>query len=215
MMSYINPKQHVLIEQLHLQALPLNIADTKTLLPQVWQIEHCDSSNDVIHQLADQGFPEGTVVIAEQQSSGRGRRGSPWYSHPSNLHFSMLLRPEQETSQLPLLNLIFSYATLKAIHYQYRLPILIKWPNDLLVRGRKVAGVMSERRNTMDSESSHIALGCGLNTNHDKGSLPSELAGTTTSLRMELNQQVNHENLLAAILLHFDELYTRFKLDTQ
>jgi BirA family transcriptional regulator, biotin operon repressor / biotin---[acetyl-CoA-carboxylase] ligase len=123
------------------------------------------STNDRALDLAARGAPEGTVVAAESQTQGRGRAKRTWLSKPyANLLFSFVLRPAWPLEQAPLLTLLAAAAVARAVRAQTGLPAVIKWPNDVLVRGAKVAGILSEMRAQADLID-HLVCGIGINVN--------------------------------------------------
>jgi BirA family transcriptional regulator, biotin operon repressor / biotin---[acetyl-CoA-carboxylase] ligase len=165
----------------------------------VHAFEEVDSTNDVARKLAEDGAGNGELIIAEAQREGRGRRGRRWLSPPgSNLTFSIVLRPQLPPSRAPELTLTAAVALTEVLR-DAGFDARIKWPNDLLVRGRKVAGILTEL--SADAERIHYAiLGVGLNVNLQKGELPPEVAELATSLRIERGEPVPRVFLLAALL---------------
>jgi BirA family transcriptional regulator, biotin operon repressor / biotin---[acetyl-CoA-carboxylase] ligase len=165
----------------------------------VHAFEEVDSTNDVARKLAEDGAGNGELVVAESQRKGRGRRGRSWLSPPgSNLLFSLVLCPDlppARASELTLAAAVALTEVLRGAGFDAR----IKWPNDILVRGRKVAGILTEL--SADRERIHFAiLGIGLNVNLQKGELPPEVAELATSLRIERGEPVPRVFLLAALL---------------
>jgi BirA family biotin operon repressor/biotin-[acetyl-CoA-carboxylase] ligase len=172
----------------------------------LYETESCSSTNDLTFELATEGAPHGTVVLAHQQTKGRGRRGSSWFSHPENLQFSLLLRPKVESSaRLPQLNIVFGYALLKVLDQLTNLPVMLKWPNDVILHSRKVAGIMSEMRSQ-----TIIVLGCGVNVNCRREDFPAELRASATSLKIESNKHFDQREILRSFLVTSEELYTAF-----
>jgi BirA family transcriptional regulator, biotin operon repressor / biotin---[acetyl-CoA-carboxylase] ligase len=138
------------------------------------------STNSALAELAEKGAPEGTAVRAEEQTAGKGRSGRGWHSPPGNLYLSVLLRPPLDASRLSRLPLLASLALLRALR-RPGVPFALKWPNDLLLDGRKAAGVLLEAR-TQGEETLYVVVGVGVNFALDRGSLPPELAGRVASL---------------------------------
>jgi BirA family biotin operon repressor/biotin-[acetyl-CoA-carboxylase] ligase len=176
-------------------------------------LEHlptCGSTNDEAAARACGGAGEGLLIVADEQSKGRGRRGRSWYSRPGeNLTFSLLLRPALLARNVAPLTLLAG-AALAATLSQFRLAPKLKWPNDVLldVEGepRKVAGILTE----MSSEGDrirHVVLGMGINVNAD--AFPDDLA-RATSLRLALGAAVDSAALLASFLNTFEPRYEDF-----
>jgi BirA family biotin operon repressor/biotin-[acetyl-CoA-carboxylase] ligase len=170
------------------------------------------STNDVIRDLAKQGAPEGFLAVADSQLAGRGRRGHMWESPAGGgLWVSVLLRPALAPAQAPLLALLAAVAVAVAIRKQTGLEALVKWPNDVLISGRKVCGVLVEM--AAESESIHyIVIGMGINVNLTREQLPEALRSSATSLREECRGRVSRVALLRTILremeLRYDALVT-------
>ncbi|MEW5994812.1 MAG: biotin--[acetyl-CoA-carboxylase] ligase [Candidatus Zixiibacteriota bacterium] len=168
------------------------------------------STNDVARDLAEKGAPEGTIVIAESQTRGRGRLGRTWHSPPgTGLYFSIVLRPSLDPSDLPKITLLAGVAVAEAIEETTGLHPLIKWPNDLLLAGKKVAGILTELYG--DITSPYVILGIGINVHTRREEFLPELQETATSLDMAGGQNISRANLLQAILTHLGRWYESFK----
>ena len=169
------------------------------------------STQDVARGEAEGGAPEGTAVVAEAQTAGRGRLGRSWVSPAgANLYVTLLLRPSLE--RMRSLSMVAPLAAAQAVETTTRLSPRIKWPNDLLVAGRKLAGVM------IDTELSgqmpqYSLVGVGLNVNLDARAIP-EIASIATSLWQELGHEVSREEVLAAFLNRFEALYVESERGT-
>ena len=167
-----------------------------------------DSTNRVAMELGYSGEPEGTVVLAEAQSAGRGRSGRIWHSEKgTGLYFTILLRPRLSPAQAPLLTMLAGLSAQTAIAAQTGLVAELKWPNDLLLGGKKLGGILTE----MHAEPSavrFVIVGIGLNVNQEK--FPSELSSTATSIRKESGKLSYRLELLARLLTQFESDYNRF-----
>ena len=164
-----------------------------------------DSTNSAAKTLAAQGEPEGTVVIAEEQTAGRGRHGRAWLAPASSgLLFSIILRPKLRPDHVQALTMITALALRDALADATALRAEIKWPNDLLLSGRKVAGILCEARTT-GARVDFAILGIGLNVNLPEGALPP--AFSATSLALELGHPVPRAPLLRTILRRLDQRY--------
>jgi len=168
-----------------------------------------DSTNAHALRLLVRGqAPHGTLVLAESQSSGRGRRGRAWSSEPGNgLYMTMVLEPEVSCSLAPLLTLGTAVAAHDTLERVTGLEIDVKWPNDLMVGRRKIGGVLSELQAELDRVGSMI-VGIGLNVNQAR--FPSELEEIATSLRIETGSVHSRQEILIDFLATFERLYGRF-----
>lgn len=167
-----------------------------------------DSTNRVAMELGYAGEPEGTVVLAEEQTDGRGRAGRNWHSERSTgLYFTLLLRPRLAPAQAPLLTMLAGLSAQAAIQAHAALAAELKWPNDLLLNGKKVGGILTE----MHAEPSavrFVIVGIGINVNQEK--FPAELAQVATSLRKESGKMHYRLELLVRLLAQFEADYNRF-----
>jgi BirA family biotin operon repressor/biotin-[acetyl-CoA-carboxylase] ligase len=165
------------------------------------------STNAALRDLARAGAAEGTVVVADAQTAGRGRGGKSWFSPPGvNLHLSLLLRPGIPATEAAPLTFITSLALADAIR-ELGLAPAIKWPNDVLVKHRKVAGTLAELATTGDRVD-YLILGMGVNVNIGRPALTAalgEAACAATSLREALGHLVDRSSFAAALLAYLDE----------
>jgi BirA family biotin operon repressor/biotin-[acetyl-CoA-carboxylase] ligase len=172
-------------------------------------IHLCDrvaSTNDVVWELADGGAGEGTVVIAEEQTSGRGRLGRTWWSpRGKGIWMSVLLRPPVREGSVPMTTIIGALATADAIRSVSGLSATIRWPNDILVGDRKVAGVLVEGRPVPQGR--ELVLGIGIDVNAAQDDLPDELADLATSLSEATGGEVDRVVLAEALLTALDRWY--------
>lgn len=169
------------------------------------------STNADAYRLAETGAEEGTVVIADHQTSGKGRLGRRWES-PSgvNLYCSVVLRPDILPYEAPQLTFLSAVAVARAITTVTGLQPSIKWPNDLLLHGSKVAGLLNE----MNAETDRIGfviLGIGINVNMRTQQFPADLRHPATSLMLEAGSPVSRLALLTCLLHELDREYLRFK----
>ena len=174
----------------------------------IHHFEVIDSTNDLAKELGGKGAPEGTLVVAEAQRAGRGRLGRQWESPPAvGLYVSLVLRPRLPPTDLPQITLTTAVAGVKALQRAAGLTPGIKWPNDLLLDGKKVGGVLTE----METESDRIrylVVGWGLNVNN--AGLPPELTAIATSLFLAAGRTFSRVAILQAWLEEFEGLYERF-----
>ncbi len=180
---------------------------TKTMGQKVVSFESVGSTMDETFRLAMDGAPEGTVVCAETQSKGRGRLGRSWVSPKGKgLYFSILLRPKFAPSQMAQLTLMTAVALSEAVERAAGVKADIKWPNDLLVGNRKLAGILTELRAEMD-QVKFVVVGIGINVNADAKFLVPE----ATSLKIETGKTLGRVALLQEILRSFEAWYGRIE----
>ena len=162
------------------------------------------STMDEARRLSAEGAPEGTVVIAEEQTAGRGRFNRAWVSpRGENLSFSVILTPP--ASRLPYMNMAATLAVARTVADTAGLNPTIKWPNDVRVGGLKISGILIET--AIESEDAVCAIiGIGVNVNFDP-SIYAEIAGISTSLYRETGQRRNRTPVLRRLLEHFDDAY--------
>jgi BirA family biotin operon repressor/biotin-[acetyl-CoA-carboxylase] ligase len=167
-----------------------------------------DSTNRVALDLGYANEPEGAVVLAEEQTGGRGRAGRSWHSErATGIYVTLLLRPNISPVQAPLLTMLAGLSAHAAIQAQTGLQPDVKWPNDLMLNGKKVGGILTE----MHAETTlvrFVIVGIGINVNQEK--FPAELNGIATSLRAETGKNQSRLELLARLLREFEGDYNRF-----
>jgi BirA family biotin operon repressor/biotin-[acetyl-CoA-carboxylase] ligase len=174
----------------------------------VHHFEEVASTNDLAKELAARGAPEGSLVVAEAQSRGRGRLGRDWISPPgTGLYVSLVLRPPLPPTEMPQITLTTAVAVARALKRVTGAAPGIKWPNDILLNGKKLGGILTE----METESDrirHLVVGLGLNVSN--AAFPEELAAIATSLTLATGRSFSRVSLLQAWLEEFEDLYERF-----
>lgn len=161
----------------------------ETPFPYVHFYRSIDSTNLEAYRLALKGAPEGTVVIAEEQTKGKGRINRSWQSPPKgNFYGSFILRPEMPPKNVPTLTLVSGVAVAELL--SSFCPAEIKWPNDILVKGKKICGILTECKTTA-SKVDFVIIGIGINVNMTYVDLPDEIKSTATSLIMETGQEID------------------------
>ena len=201
----------------------MNCENVKALLTnplfgnQVICLDTVDSTNTYILKLAQDGAPEGTVVTAEYQTSGRGRMDRKWFSErEKNLLFSLLLRPELSIDYVQKITLAVGYYLAESIEAYFKdhdlgpIRIDLKWPNDLLVDGKKVAGILVESI-LRDKKITALAIGCGVNVNAPLEELPQKVRHNAVSLKELGGKELDREKLMAEFLNRFAEAYERLE----
>ena len=181
---------------------------TKWLGKEFYHKEVTDSTGLDIKRLADMGSTEGTVVCADMQTAGRGRRGRNWQAKAGeNLLFSILLRPQIQPEKAPQITLLMALAVTKILREYYGIDAKIKWPNDVVVNGKKVCGILTEMYldgGKIDS----VIVGTGINVNQKE--IPEELTESATSLCLEKDAEYKREEILEYVLGAFEEYYEEF-----
>lgn len=196
-------------DRLHADDLLARLGKVQVVGRDIRVFQETTSTNDVVEKLARDGVTEGVVVFAETQSRGRGRLGRKWLSPAGKgLWFSVLLRPELRPQAATQLMVASATALRRAIAVQTRLKPKIKWPNDILLGHRKVAGILTELKAELDRVN-YIILGIGVDVNLDATDFPPDVRKLATSLRTELGQPVPRAELAVAILRELDADYAR------
>jgi BirA family biotin operon repressor/biotin-[acetyl-CoA-carboxylase] ligase len=196
---------------LHADDLLSRLGTTRIVGRDIRVFERTTSTNDIVARLARDGMREGAVVFAESQSRGRGRLGRPWISPArKGLWFSILLRPDLPPQSATQLTVATATALARAIALQTSLAPEIKWPNDILIRGKKAAGILTELTAELDHVK-EMVLGIGVDVNLDAADLPRDLRKTATSLKIESGQALDRAELAVAILRELDADYERIR----
>ncbi|WP_081954402.1 biotin--[acetyl-CoA-carboxylase] ligase [Neobacillus niacini] len=180
---------------------------TKFIGKNVHYEESVESTQKIAHRLAYDNAPEGTVIIAEEQLSGRGRMDRKWHSPKyTGIWMSIILRPNISLPKAPQLTLLAAVAIVQAIEDLTGLLPEIKWPNDILIKGKKVTGILTELEAEADRINS-IIIGIGMNVNQTKEDFPSELQGIATSILLEKGERVSRADLIKGIFMNLEKLY--------
>jgi len=186
------------------------ILKTKWIGKRIHHFETLDSTNSKAYELALNGAEEGEVVIAESQEKGKGRLGRQWFSPPFlNIYISLILRPRIPPHQASLVTLMAAVATADAIRNFSGILPMIKWPNDILFRGRKVAGLLNEIHSEVD-RIHFVILGIGVNLNMDEKIFSKEIRNIATSLKIETGQTVSRKDFLQSLFLELEKWYAMF-----
>lgn len=167
--------------------------------------ETIDSTNAEATRLAEGRYGHGTLIVADSQQAGRGRRGRGWESPAgTSIYMSLLLKPEINPNNASMLTLVAALAVSRAISQITGKPAGIKWPNDIVMNGKKICGILTEMSAQFDYVN-HIVVGIGINVNTEE--FPEELAHMATSLKLETGVRVNRAELIEAVWEHFEEVY--------
>jgi BirA family biotin operon repressor/biotin-[acetyl-CoA-carboxylase] ligase len=180
---------------------------------EVRHFRETDSTNTRARELAQRGAPEGTLVVAEGQTGGRGRRERNWFSPPFlGIYASVVLRPAIPAGEAPRLALLAAVAAAEAVREETGLDAAIKWPNDILAGGRKIAGILLEMATDMDAVD-YVVVGTGINVNIPAEGFPEELRSLATSVLAETGCPVPRLRLLRRLLGSLESWYDRFRAD--
>lgn len=175
--------------------------------PGIVHFDRTDSTNLQAKTLAGAGAAEGTLVVAEEQLEGRGRKQRTWFSPPGmGIYASLILRPSISPGEAPRMTLMTAVAAAEALQRVTDVPVRIKWPNDLLIKGKKVAGILTEIVTEMDAIE-YVVIGLGLNVNTPKRVWPKALQEIATSVRMEAGRRFSRVEILAAYLSRLEAGY--------
>ncbi len=191
---------------------PAEILDglaTRVLGREIEHYEKVDSTNEVARMRAAKGAGEGLLVVAEEQTGGRGRLGRQWYSSRSKgIFFTLLLRPPVNPSRASQITMLAAVSLASAIRSETGIGVGvgIKWPNDLLAGGKKICGILAELSAELD-RIGYLVVGVGINANQDPGDFPADVQETATSLKLETGKTVSRVRLLQASLKSFEHWY--------
>lgn len=186
-----------------------SVLETKSLGRNLRFFDEIDSTNNELRRMAENGAPDGTLAIAEIQTAGKGRRGRAWKSpRGSGIWMSFLLRPDFAPEYASMLTLVAAMAVEKGIREQTGLDCQIKWPNDIVLNGRKICGILTEMSTEEDSIR-YVVVGIGINVNTKD--FPEEISKTATSLAIETGHLVRRAPLVASILKAWEGFYETYK----
>ena len=167
-----------------------------------------DSTNTKAKELAEDGHPSGTFVVADQQTAGKGRRGRTWDSLPgTGIYMTLMLKPDINPNNASMLTLVAAVATANAIHRVTGAQALIKWPNDVVINGKKICGILTEMSAQFDYIN-HIVIGIGINVHNER--FPEELKESASSLLMECGKRFHRADLIEAFLEEFERTYDSY-----
>jgi BirA family transcriptional regulator, biotin operon repressor / biotin---[acetyl-CoA-carboxylase] ligase len=168
------------------------------------------STQKVAHELATSGAKEGTIVVADRQTQGRGRMARTWHSpKQKGIWMSMIVKPILPLNMTPQLTLLTAVAIVQAIEELTGLHPQIKWPNDILVNKKKLVGILTELQAEADQVHS-VIIGVGMNVNHAEEDFPEELRKIATSIKLETGEFCDRAAIIQAILYHFEKLYLTY-----
>ena len=174
-------------------------------------IDSVDSTNDCLKKLGNEGCENGTVVVAREQTKGKGRLGRTWQSKKDDgIAFSVLLRPNAAPSEVSAITPLAGLAVCKAIREYTKLDCVIKWPNDIIVGRKKLVGILTEMSAEFDAVE-YVITGIGINVDHT--SFPEEIAFKATSLLLETGRHIDKNEFLACVLEHLENEFVKNNLE--
>ena len=187
----------------------VSIRKTKWVGTEICYFDVTDSTNTQAKSLGEGDAPIGTLVVAGKQESGRGRRGRSFESPAgTGIFMTLLLRPEIEPQNASMLTLVSALAVAKGIEYMVDLPVQIKWPNDIVINGKKVCGILTEMSAQMDYVN-YIVIGIGINVGNEE--FPEEIKDVATSIYLESGKHVNRAMLTEKIWEEFEDYYELYE----
>ncbi|MCG8606488.1 biotin--[acetyl-CoA-carboxylase] ligase [bacterium] len=178
---------------------------------EIYAFKQISSTNNFAKRLAQNGRAEGIIVLSDSQTMGRGRLGRSWYAPPGlALSFSLVLRPATALDRLGLIGLLCGVTLVQTLERLSNLTAELKWPNDVLINGKKVCGILVESE-ASEQKSKYALLGIGINVNQSGNDFSKEIRQTATSLLLETKRSWNRIELLMHFLQTFEENYIKFK----
>ncbi len=181
---------------------------TNVIGKEIEYFKEIESTNVIASEIAG-SVAEGTVVIAESQTGGRGRLGRKWISPEGGVWLSIILKPKIQPSYAPRITILAGVSVAKTIR-SFGPEAMIKWPNDVLINGKKVCGILTEIEAEIDMID-HCVVGIGIDANVDTESFPEEFRDSSTSLKKELGHEINRVEFVQKLLEEFEALYLKFQ----
>ncbi|MBY0222724.1 biotin--[acetyl-CoA-carboxylase] ligase [Sporosarcina aquimarina] len=179
--------------------------ETKTYGQTIHYFKTCPTTQKIAHEEAQNGVEDGTLIISEEQTAGKGRLARPWTSNAGRgIWMSLIIRPNLAPQQAPQLTLVAAVAIVRAIEDITDIHPVIKWPNDILINNKKVTGILTELQADPDRIKA-VILGMGINVNQDLTDFPEELQTIATSLKIEKGEEVDRAKLVAKILEYLEQ----------
>lgn len=200
----------------HIVACPdvISAEEVKSLLTTRWAGQEIayysviDSTNNRAKRMAEEGAPHGTLVIADEQTGGRGRRGRSWKTLPkSAIAMTLIIRPKLSPEKASMITLLMGMAVASACRELLGLPVGIKWPNDVVMQGKKISGILTEMSAEMDGIH-YLVIGTGINVNMEE--FPEEIRDVATSLSIQAGHLVNRAEVICRSMKFFEQYYEAF-----
>lgn len=185
-----------------------SIRKTKWAAKEIRYYDSTDSTNTQAKRLAEEGCGHGTLVVAGTQDAGKGRRGRNWESPPGEgIFMTMLLKPEFSPKCAPMLTLVTALAVTKALQEFFQIPAQIKWPNDIVLKGKKICGILTEMSAEMEYIN-YVVIGIGVNVMNQR--IPEDIRDKATSIFLETGKKIHRSSLVEAVWEEFEEYYDKF-----
>lgn len=187
------------------------LLNTKCFGHSIHYFEECDSTQTIAQELARNGAEDGTIVISETQTAGKGRMSRPWEStRGKGIWMTIIIRPDILPQQAPPFTLVVAVAVVNALKSLYKnFTPIIKWPNDILINGRKCTGILTEMVAEMDRVQA-LLIGMGINVNQQQDDFPDELQQIATSITVEEGETIDRAELVASIVNYFEEYTNQY-----
>lgn len=182
----------------------MNDLRTRIVGKRILFVEEIGSTNEEARRLAKMGEKEGTVIVAASQLKGKGRFDRRWISPFGGIYLSIILKPYISPSKLPIITLFSAVAVVRTIRGLTKIETSVKWPNDIVISGKKVGGILCEASKNV------ITVGIGINLNTNLGLFPSSLKKQVTSVKFELGERIDRDRVIKILLEEFDKLYRDF-----
>lgn len=174
--------------------------------------DELESTNDTAKKFVKEDAKEGTVIIAEKQTAGRTRKYDGWVSPEGGIYMTIILRPDVPLIEASKLTIVTGVAIAKTLHDKFGINAGIKWPNDILIDDKKIAGILTEAvTNYSTSELEAVLVGIGIDVNIEDEDIPEELQDVATTVKKEINEELKRADILRVFLYIFEELYEEFK----
>ncbi len=187
----------------------ISIRKTKWVGKEIHYLDVTDSTNTQAKSLGEADAPNGTLVVADRQESGRGRRGRSFESPAGvGVFMTLLLKPEIQPRNASMLTLVAALAVVKGIGHMIDLPVQIKWPNDIVINGKKICGILTEMSAQVDYVN-YIVIGIGINVGN--GDFPEEIKDVATSIYLESGKHINRAMLIEKVWEEFEDYYERYE----
>lgn len=173
--------------------------------------DELESTNDTAKKFVKEDAKEGTVIIAEKQTAGRTRKYDGWVSPEGGIYMTIILRPDVPLIEASKLTIVTGVAIAKTLHDKFGINAGIKWPNDILINDKKIAGILTEAvTNYSSSELEAVLVGIGIDVNIEDEDIPEELQNVATTVKKEINEELKRADILRVFLYIFEELYEEF-----
>lgn len=192
----------------------ISAEEVKSLLSTRWAGQEIayysviDSTNNGAKRMAEEGAAHGTLVIADEQTGGRGRRGRSWKTPPkSAIAMTLIVRPKLPPEKASMITLVMGMAAASACRELLGLPVEIKWPNDVVINGKKICGILTEMSAEMD-DIHYLVIGIGINVNMEE--FPEEIRDVATSLSIQAGHTVNRAEVISHCMKYFEQYYEAF-----